>query len=423
MSDELKALVEDLAHLRRLSLYDYLTVMPELEEMANCVQDPIWHAEGNVLLHTQMVMDAAHAEIESASRLSLGLRQTIYLAAFLHDVGKPLTTSTSEAGRVISPGHSVAGMPLARSILYRLGTPFEVREQTLMLIFHHMTAYRLVGRIQPELVVDGVNVEQQKYWRLSTDVNMQALYHVTRADWIGREGTNIERTLAQINTFRKRSIFYRIWEKGFEGVLSESDLYKITTDPKEQARIKHEMLLLSLNGQLQRREEALEFIKTHPQIASPTTAHFYLTVGVPGCGKSTWLAENLKGARIISSDEKRMELFGDVSWQGDNTRVFDECYSDIDNALSRGEIVALDATNIKTNQRIDFLDLARRHHAHTKIVYFDLPLEVALERNLKRDRRVPEEAIVRYFHELIAPRRTEAQELIAITAPASPAWK
>src|SRR5438552_777246 len=140
MANELEFFIDDLAHLRRLNL-DYYSqrlydIFPEFEAMARCPQDPIWHAEGDVLIHTQMVIDAALSEIEAATDLSpnlppdlpRSLRQSIYLAALLHDVGKPSTTYTSEGGRVVSPGHSKAGLPLARSILYRLGVPFEARE-------------------------------------------------------------------------------------------------------------------------------------------------------------------------------------------------------------------------------------------------------------------------------------------------------
>src|SRR5438876_8738232 len=87
MSYVLESLAGDLAHLRRVSLFDHRNELPELQEMADCPQDSIWHAEGDVLTHTQMVMDAALDEIEKAENLPLSLRQAVYLAALLHDVG------------------------------------------------------------------------------------------------------------------------------------------------------------------------------------------------------------------------------------------------------------------------------------------------------------------------------------------------
>src|SRR5262249_40583091 len=204
---------------------------------------------------------------------------------------------------------------------------------------------------------------------------------------------------------------------------NEDDLKSFASIEKERSRIKHELLRLSLAGRVQTREDAFKHIESYPEILKPTSAHLYVVIGVPGCGKSTWLAENLKGARIVSSDAKRVELFGDVNRQTENPHVFNECYKDIENALRRGETTALDATNVRFSQRMVFLNLARRLHAHTTIVYFDLPLETALERNRKRDRRVPEAVAARYFHDLNEPHRSEAQELKVVGLLSNILWE
>src|SRR5207253_2036668 len=117
-------------------------------------------------------------------------------------------------------------------------------------------------------------------------------------------------------------------------------------------------------------QDAHEFLDDNHEMLAPTSAHLYLTIGLPGSGKSTWLADNLRDARIVSSDLKRVELFGDINNQSDNAYVFKCCFDDIENALKAGEKVALDATNTRLNQRAAFLHLARRLHAHTTILLF-----------------------------------------------------
>lgn len=83
--------------------------------MAGCQQDPAWHAEGNVLMHTKMVCEALVA-MNSWRGLSPEERSVLFAAALLHDVGKPLVTR-EEDGRIRSPRHAAKGSRAARTIL------------------------------------------------------------------------------------------------------------------------------------------------------------------------------------------------------------------------------------------------------------------------------------------------------------------
>lgn len=84
-------------------------------------------AEGNVLIHTRMVCEALTADPEWQA-LSWRNRQSLFWAALLHDVAKPDCTRTGADGRIASPGHPRRGQIAARSILWRMGVPFEQRE-------------------------------------------------------------------------------------------------------------------------------------------------------------------------------------------------------------------------------------------------------------------------------------------------------
>lgn len=83
--------------------------------MAGCQQDPAWHAEGDVLMHTKMVCEALVA-MNSWRGLSPEERSVLFAAALLHDVGKPLVTR-EEDGRIRSPRHAAKGSRAARTIL------------------------------------------------------------------------------------------------------------------------------------------------------------------------------------------------------------------------------------------------------------------------------------------------------------------
>src|SRR5262245_15480713 len=73
--------------------------------LAHCAQDPVHHGEGNVLVHTRMVVDALLGSTEWP-RLSSADRRVIFWAALLHDIAKPASTRVDNDGRISARGHS-----------------------------------------------------------------------------------------------------------------------------------------------------------------------------------------------------------------------------------------------------------------------------------------------------------------------------
>ncbi len=431
MFDQLQTFINKLATLKPIDLAHYKQALNsefiELQQMSECPQDNIWHAEGDVLTHTQMVMDEALKEIFTNPSLSYKDKVSIYLAALLHDIGKPATTYTTIDNRIISPSHSAVGLPLARKILLLLKVPFDIQHQVLRLILRHMVAYRMIKSLTPDYTINGINIEFKQYLRLASELSLPALYHLTRADWLGRVGSDIERTLAQVDVFRSRCQYHNLWNYTYdqftEYLISQETLYKLgVLELKEQKRIQYLIFNLSLQGRIQSPEQALAYISEHNNILLPKTAHLYVMVGAPGSGKSTWAEKTLPNIEVISSDKKREELFNDVNWQNDNSQVFQKCHVDIDNELKANKPVIFDATNTQFSHRHTALQLAFNHYAHTTIVYFDLPLDEILSRNRQRNRQVPEGIISRYFNDLEVPLQTEAQELRIISLATDPIW-
>lgn len=431
MSEELKSFIHKLSKLQPINLNYYKQALAsefvELEQMSLCLQDNIWHSEGSVLVHTQMVMEKCLREIANSPNLSRKDQISVYLAALLHDIGKPSTSYTTPNNRIVFPGHINAGLSLAKKILFLLKVPFDIQEHVLRLILRYNVPYHMASRIVPDLTFNGINVEYKKYFRLASELSLPALYCLARANWLGRIGSNIENALKQIEIFRSRAEHHNLWKCSYRNlldlVISFEDLARLAvTDTKEQKRVQYWLFNLSLRGKLQNREQALDYVNTHKNILLPKTAHLYIMVGVPGSGKSTWVENNLPNVELVSSDKKREELFNDVHCQADNKKVFVECHSDLGKALESGKQVVFDATNTKFSYRNLALQLAFEYYAHTTIVYFDLPVEVSLQRNKQRSRFVSEAIITRFFNELEVPRFTEAQELKVISSPPDPAW-
>src|SRR5262245_49821108 len=106
---------------------------PWIRNLAGCPQDPVFHAEGDVWVHTRMVCEAL-AALPMWRALDEIDRRVLFTAALLHDVAKPECTRPGDDGRLTTRGHSRRGSIMARHILWRLGLPFELRERVAGLV-------------------------------------------------------------------------------------------------------------------------------------------------------------------------------------------------------------------------------------------------------------------------------------------------
>ena len=156
-------------------------LLPEMEPLYDCPQDPEWHPEGNVWVHTLMVIDKARQLNGDLDRPRLA---TIMLGAVCHDLGKPATTAMID-GRVKSPNHEAIGVEPATKILDRFNINtldgFDVRGQVLGLVTEHLRPMAFFKA--RETVTDGA------FRRLAQKVDLELLARFARADCLGRAGT------------------------------------------------------------------------------------------------------------------------------------------------------------------------------------------------------------------------------------------
>jgi tRNA nucleotidyltransferase (CCA-adding enzyme) len=155
-------------------------LLPEMHALIDCPQEPEWHPEGDVWIHTLMVIDRAR---EANPDLDRGRLAAIMLGAVCHDFGKPLTTATID-GRIRSLGHEEAGVEPASRFLDRLNVHtldgFDVRAQVLGLTAHHLKPGAFY-KVRDELR-DGA------FRRLALKVDLELLARLARADCLGRTG-------------------------------------------------------------------------------------------------------------------------------------------------------------------------------------------------------------------------------------------
>ncbi|NOT25639.1 MAG: HD domain-containing protein [Acidobacteria bacterium] len=155
-------------------------ILPEMRLLVGCVQEPEWHPEGDVWVHTLMVIDKAHELNPDLDRARL---TTVMLGAVCHDLGKPATTAFSD-GRIRSLNHEEAGVAPTISLLDRLNIHtidgFDVRAQVIGLVAHHL---------KPGMFRKAAQVGDGAFRRLAQKVNLELLARLARADCLGRTGT------------------------------------------------------------------------------------------------------------------------------------------------------------------------------------------------------------------------------------------
>jgi predicted kinase len=138
-----------------------------------------------------------------------------------------------------------------------------------------------------------------------------------------------------------------------------------------------------------------------------------LAIGLPGSGKTTWFGR--RGVTPLSSDLLRNILFDDVEEQRYQGLVFSTLRS-----LLRARLIArmpwnyVDATNLSIHERRQWIKMAKSFGYEVQAVFFDVPLEVCLDRNRQRDRSVSEDIMRKMAEKLKPPLFEEGFEKIIV---------
>ncbi len=121
--------------------FEYLRVMgqlsvwfPELEALIGCAQNPAYHPEGDVWIHTMQVLDHA-AEVRHLADEP----EFFMVAALCHDLGKPSTTAYDAKGELHAIGHEKAGVEIAERFLKRINRNVRLCKYVTNMVAMHMT--------------------------------------------------------------------------------------------------------------------------------------------------------------------------------------------------------------------------------------------------------------------------------------------
>ena len=159
------------------------TLFPQLKALVGCEQEPEWHPEGDVWVHTLQVIDRARERIADLDRPQA---VTVMLGALCHDLGKPATTAFID-GRIRSPFHEEAGVAPTHALLDTLNVNsidnYDVRGQVAGIVANHL---------KPGAFHKVANVSDGAFRRLALKVDLELLARVAKADCLGRVPGNFD---------------------------------------------------------------------------------------------------------------------------------------------------------------------------------------------------------------------------------------
>ena len=351
-----------------------LEAFPQLELAKTTPQDPIYHAEGDVWTHTQMVVTELLQDSDYAG-LTNEEREMVFLAALLHDVAKCSTTQIADNGRISQPGHSRRGALDARLMLWEAGAPVARREAICRLIAVHQVPFFAFADsrrgVSPEFMVR----------ELSWQVDLHLLVLLARADIRGRICPDVGNVLVNIELFREQA-------------LEEGCLRKPRSFASAETAVRY-----------------FRGAELHPDYAlhEEPGSRVIVMCGLPASGKNHWVALHHAGLPVVSFDDARTEL---GLRHGENEGAAAHRAVDKAKSLLRAKAAFVwNATHLSRQMRGKTLDLCLAYGAQVELVHLEAARSTLLARNSKRDTTLGNAALLSMLHRWEVPLPTEAHGL------------
>jgi predicted kinase len=257
---------------------------------------------------------------------------------------------------------------MARAILWRMGVPFALREQVVALVQHHQVPFYCIDRPDPRRAAITV----------AETARCQLLALLAEADARGRVCARPAWLLDQV------ALFAELCHE--HGVL---------TAPHPLASDHSRFLYYRTPGR-------------DPSYAAhdDTRCQVVVMSGLPGSGKSTYIAEHLGGLPQVSLDDVRETLEIDAAdAQG---VVLAHARDQARQHLRAARGFVFNATSLTRRQRATTIDLLAAYDARVRVVYIEVPAQAQAQQNRERERVVPAAVIERMVQRWQVPDRTEA---------------
>ena len=357
---------------------DRLLAGSGFSHMRQTPQNPVFHGEGDVYTHTQMVCREL-VSLPLFHNLQVRQKAELFLAALLHDIGKVRTT-TLQDGCWVSPHHSSAGSRTARDYLWRncglCGEESLVsfRETVCALIRWHMLPVHLPEQNEAERRIRQIAAIGE----LASGFSWYLLCILAEADVHGRLADDTGECLAQVEMTRLLA-----QEAGcLEGPYRFSDSF---------AKYAY------LSGRNVHQDQSL---------FDDTWGEIIIMSGLPGTGKDTWIRENRPDLPVISLDDIRAEKH--IKPSDDQGSVIRLAQEQARKYLRAKQPFVWNATGLSRDTRQKQIRLFEQYGASVRIVYLETDWSTRAERNLGRKNPVPEAAVSKMLEKTELPASGEA---------------
>jgi len=377
-------------------------MIPWLSDLKKTPQDPGWHAEGNVHIHTGMVLDQLYQLLATeASYLDGQQRQSLILAAIFHDIGKTRNTrkmTIRGESRIGSPDHEAKGRSYLAFQLMKLPLPISVIWTVLGLVGEHQMPKMLVVQ----------NMDHGAYIALSRRADVALLYWLERADMQGRIGEAIPQQLHYLEQYRERCVNYALWHQPFFA----DELERLIAHETVQAqRYLRSLVIESLQrGTCASIRNAIAKLAHHKD----EHAHLVLLCGPSGIGKSRYVARHCHDMSVISLDAIRETLWGDRACQDNPQAVVATAQQQLKQYLREKRTVVWDATNLRQDYRKPLYAMARDQHALITLVIFLAPESAIYSGNANRTHAVPKAVVAAQIAKYQFPRLSDTHQVIVV---------
>lgn len=350
-----------------------------VDAMRYTPQSVRWHAEGDVWSHTRMVCESL-VSLPEYRHLPQTQRQILFLAALLHDVGKPMTTR-QEGNDWGAPSHSSKGALLVRYILWKefgmCGTPElqAMRETVVLLVKHHsFPPYALEKEENVRKMISiAASVE------LVPDFSLKLLYLLAKADALGRECEDKDDFTAHVDLFAELAKEHECYEEPV----------KFASDYTRRAYF---------SG---------SDVWPQQELFDETWGEVVMMCGLPGTGKDYWVGHNCKDMPVVSLDDIRCRY--KLSPEGNQSEVASIGKEEARAYLRKHQPFVWNATCITVDIRRQLIDLFESYGASVRLVYLETDRLTQWRRNKDREDKVPETIIDSMLSKLAIPEIHEAR--------------